>query len=260
MPSKNDKNTSASTLSNDYWEETAKGIANVLAHLRGTWYDRDLKGAYRHEQQQLEKYVTPFKYGLGAALFLFVNFRITGHPRFQFWRKDFVANWRGRQPSPQEPLRSSAAMRQKIKPTPTPPQHQPSLGYLEAKRDREIKEALNSMRLITDVLVSVSVGTSGVLFLLQAHQNSMRKDFEQAPLVPGRSVVAEQICAPFLELPAPSFSDNEDDVNMATFSKFRENCQKRRDLERLIRQQKGLADDAQLTIPYPGVEGYERRH
>jgi hypothetical protein len=270
--------------------------------LRGTWYSATAVSnsattliptllQYQRERQQLEKYVTPVKYGVGAALFLFLNFRITGSPRFQAWRQDWVAQWRRRQnnnttnitaweqvgnqkghrikdPSTGIILRQTHG--RTTRPPPSP--HLPG-GYLENKRERDVKAALSSMRLITDILVSVSVGTSGTLLLLQAHEDSMRHDFEEAPLVAGKSVVAEQMCGPFLALMTNKNVDEKrmvlldnnnlnnndnDDPNMITFSNFIANCRLRRDFETRIRTDEGLSsDDVPVSIPFPGLERHQ---
>ncbi len=140
----------------------------------------------------------------------------------------------------------------------------PPMGYLESKREREVQAALLSMRMITDVLVSVSTGTSGALLLLQAHHDTMRKDFEQAPLVPGRSVVADQICPSFLHVvesykknyPDVKRIDTDDDVNLISFAKFTENCRRRRDLESRIRTERKLPLDTPVPIPLLALERY----
>lgn len=143
------------------------------------------------------------------------------------------------------------------------PQLSPPKGYLESKRERDVQNALSSMRVITDTLVSVSAGVSGTLWLLHAHQDSIRKDFEQAPLVSGRSVVADEMCTPFLRLTAAYASDNsgvngkgDENINMETFLKFGKNCRRRRDLEMKIRSERGVSEDTPVSVPYLALERY----
>ncbi|KAL3931250.1 MAG: hypothetical protein SGARI_004257 [Bacillariaceae sp.] len=126
------------------------------------------------------------------------------------------------------------------------------MGYLENKRVTERERALQSMKLLTDFFVSISVGVSGALFLLEAKKKDMRKDYEQAPLVAGRSVVADEMCPSLLELYRNNASvrraleENEGDpehhdVNLASFAKFIENCEKRADCESRIRSERGIS-------------------
>ena len=91
----------------------------------------------------------------------------------------------------------------------------------------------------------------------------MRKDFEQAPLVSGRSVVADEICPPFLHIAEsykkknPDVKPNDnDDVNLRSFAKFTENCSRRRDLESRIRTERKLPLETPVPIPLLALERY----
>jgi hypothetical protein len=237
-------NCKYSSLSDDYWDETAKGIANCFMVLRTTWYAAPPQ--YQWERHQLEKYVTPLNYGAGAAIFLFLTFRVTGSPRFQVWRQNWIS------PRPQ----NTSLLSSKRLPL------EPPKGYLESKREREVQAALSSMRSITDLLVSVSAGTSGTLLLLQAHQHTMKQDFEQAPLVSGRSVVADEMCTPFLRIAELHKTDtavnaiDNDHPYLRTFATFTENCRRRRQLENRIRTERKIAEDTPVLIPYLALERY----
>lgn len=249
-----------SSLSHDYWEETVKGIANCLAELRRTWYTYPQQ--YCFERHKLEKYVNPLKYGAGATIFLFLTFRVTGSAQFQSWRKYLMAQRRPNafhtSSSPHHHRKSTftdASSGGRSAP-PAPPK-----GYLEAKREREVQAALSSMRLITDILVSVSTGTSGSLMLLHAHEGTMRQDFEQAPLVSGRSVVADEMCTPFLNIldsykASSCVSESDNNLNLRSFLTFTENCRARRDVEARIRTERSLPPDSPVSIPYLALELY----
>jgi len=252
----------SSKLSQDCWEEVTKGIANCLINLNATWYGES-QGQYQWERRQLEKYVSPLNYGAGSALFLFLTFRVAGTPGFQAWRNRMITKWQGYKDThltfPPDRLRSNLPKSQ------SPSKSHPPMGYLELKRDRDVQAALSSMRIITDLLVSVSTGISGSLLLVQAHQGSMRKDFEQSPLISGRSVVAEEVCTPFLEI-AETYKAhlvepaNDDDIqkdpNLRSFMKFAENCRRRRDMEARIRKEQGLNEDNPVSVPFLTLERY----
>jgi hypothetical protein len=257
--------TAAVEAKRAFWDETAKGIANVLANVGSTWYNsattttttngdtnNNMTAAvyYSRERQNLEKYITPFKYGLGATVFLFLNFRITGSQRFQRWSQEWTRMRKTSRGSSKTPSSPSSSPHQQ-------PHQQQQLGYLESKRQREVQTALSSMKVITDLLISVSVGTSGALFILEAEKDTMRQDYEEAPLVAGRSVVADQVCSEMIAIAnqypkANNFYD-DDDPTMKTFAKFVSNCRLRQDYEAKARIRQGKSKNEPIIIPHPGL-------
>jgi hypothetical protein len=257
------------------WEETGKGIANTLAHLRTKWYG-DEAVYYQRERERLEtKYLPPFWYGAAATAFLFVNFRVTGHPAFQRWRTRIwpsstssttkmgvretpitkINNATTSQPIQSNPSTAGTSS------SPAPASPPVMMGYLETKRKTEIEKALKSMKFITDMLVSISVGISGTIFMLEGKRKYMRKDFEEAPLVSGRSVVAEQMCPDVLKVVSLDQEESSatqqmkrKDSNFATLMTFVGNCRKRSEYEKRVREKQGLQSDAPVTVPYSGLE------
>jgi hypothetical protein len=274
--------TAAVEAKRAFWDETAKGIANVLTNVGSTWYNNattttttnngdtnnNMTAAvyYSRERQNLEKYITPFQYGLGATVFLFLNFRITGSQRFQRWSQEWMRMRKANRGPPKTPSSSSSPHQQ-----PHQQQHQQQqLGYLESKRQREVQAALSSMKVITDLLISVSVGTSGALFILEAEKDTMRQDFEEAPLVAGRSVVADQVCSEMIAIAnqypkansvflkrddTTTTTDDDADPTMKTFAKFVSNCRLRQDYEAKARIRQGKAKNEPIIIPHPGLSG-----
>ena len=254
--------TTSSTLSAAFWDETGKGIANSLVTVETAWYSGPSAKDYTEERHKLEKYTKCWKYGLAASCFLFLNFRITGSKRFIRWRQNFMhqQGWVLNK-SPQQ----------------HPQQQHPhfQMGYLERQREKSVKEAMDSMRIITDLLVSLSVGTSGGAFLLHSQQDSMRHDFEMSPLVTGRSVIADEMCPGMIFIAdkysannnnssssetmsslssstsSPSEKDDYDyyDRNLETFQKFVSNCRKRCQYEHDFRMKTGKLDKEPVVIP-----------
>jgi hypothetical protein len=248
------------------WEETAQGLGNVVGNLREAWYTGSDAVFYSREEERLNKYIPPFRYGLVASVFLFVNFRVTGNPRFQDWRKGIWKRIRPTTPPKKAP------------PTPsTPLKPPPTGGYLETKRRTDVEKALKSMKLLTDFLISLTVGTSGTLFLLEANcGKDIRPDYESAPLVAGRSLVAEEMCPGMLELHRSDSAvrraldghakddsvegqrkseSRSSDPNLATFATFVKNCQKRADHEARLRHERhGVrSGNNRVLIPHTGV-------
>lgn len=246
--------TTISKVKRLLWSETAEGLGNVMGNIRSTWYG-DEAVFYTREEERLRKYIPPFQYGLAATVFLFLNFRVTGNPGFQKWRQNV---WQRIRPSSSSTTSPTTGI--------PPPQQQ---GYLETKRKTQVEEALKSMKFLTDFLISLSVGTSGTLFLLEAKKEDMRIDYEDGPLIPGRSILADDMCPGMLKLyqTDPSIrqvlEDNErkkeqrkweqSDHNLVTFSTFIHNCTKREDYESKIRKEQGKSENDPISIPHTGL-------
>jgi hypothetical protein len=246
------------------WSETAEGLGNVLGNIRSTWYG-DEAVFYTREEERLRKYIPPFQYGLAATVFLFLNFRVTGNPGFQKWRQNV---WQRIRPSSSSSSTTTNTATQSGIPQ-QQQQQQQGMGYLETKRRTQVEEALKSMKFLTDFLISLSVGTSGTLFLLEAKKEDMRKDYENGPLIPGRSIIADDMCPGMLKLyrTDPSIrqvlEDNErkkeqrkweqSDPNLVTFSTFIHNCTKREDYESKIRKEQGKSENDPILIPHTGL-------
>jgi hypothetical protein len=256
-----DSSSDRSAAKRSLWDQNVQGLGNVLMNVRAAWYG-DQAVFYTKERETLKKYLPPFYYGMAASVFLFVSFRFTGSHSVQQWRKRTWEQWR---PKKKERIAADTAASSAQPSTTAPPSlPQPGMGYLETKRITEREKALQSMKLLTDFFVSISVGVSGTLFLLGAKKKHMRADYEEAPLAPGRSVVADQMCPSLLEmyhnngavrgvLKENGNGKDNIDVNIASFAKFVENCQKRADYEERIRREKGISKFEPVLVPYTGL-------
>lgn len=214
-----------------FWDETARGIANVIGKTGETWYGKD-SSLYERERANLEHYLSPMYYGLGATVFLFINFRITGSQRFVRWRQSFSQGHVQKQSSHRKNVGSSTTEPSSSTSTSTSPATNfGSVGYLDRKRKADVENALASMRVMTDLLVSTSVGVSGTLFMLEGKKGTMRQDFETAPLVRGRSAVAEEMCPGMMKIASENSitttQNIADDKNLTTFLNFVKNCRER---------------------------------
>lgn len=234
-------------------------------HARGAWYGEE-SVFYTRERERLGSYLPPFYYGMAAAAFLFVGFRIAGFSRVQEWQRRSMWNrWWKSMKSKQSVNQTGTAKTASTANVSTPTQPGPGMGYLETKRIREREQALQSMKVITDFLVSVSVGFSGTLFLLEAKRHQLRFDYEEAPLVPGRSVVAEHMCPGMLTLYQDDLSVQQvlrrnetsatalKDHNLTSFAVFLQNCQKRHDIEQRIRIEQRKSQHEPVVVPYRGL-------
>jgi hypothetical protein len=266
------------------WDGLAQGLANVIVNMNSSWYGPQ-SVYYSREKEVLERrYIPPFQYGLAATILLFVNFRVAGTPAFQQWRQSI---WQKYYPAPRNVTSKStitsvptssvtskspyaskstttmSQTNQRESPLMSQPIPQPELGYLARKREAEVERALKSMKFLTDFLVSVSVGVSGTLFLLGYETDRMRNDLEASPLVPGKSLVADQLCPGLLQLSRKDSSVRralelstttiQRDPNFATFVTLIGNCQRRANYEEKIRKEQGKDKGSLVLVPYTGL-------
>ena len=239
-----------SAANKEYWQVVANGVVGILSNHRSTWYGEQAFH-YRKEQETLQRYIDPFYWGLGTTVLLLINLRVTGHPRFQRLRQDWLEKLRQyvKPPTSTTKQGTQPATHQK------PPQEW--TNYLEKQRIEKEKNAMNQIKLLTDILVSISVGTSATLFLLEAEKVTLRKDFEESPLVYGRSLVADTMCAEMMDMDDKfklPLEASQDDALLGTFAKFVDNCRLRSDYEAKIRYDQGKSIDEPVWIPYPGIK------
>jgi hypothetical protein len=232
------------------------GMFETIYYSRSKW-DGPNAAVYAREKEAFQRYVNPFFVGVGTAAFLFLNFRATGSRRFQQMRQEWsrkrgVGEIKNMQSHNQEAPSNGVSLRQQPHP------QQEWMSHLERKQLEREAQARSSTRLLTDFLVSLSVGTSGTLFLLDAEKETFRKDFEDAPLVCGRSLVSDTTCPKMLEvvekfpLEPKLYAENP---NLESFHKFAINCQLREDYEKELRLKLGKTSDEKMEIPYPGPRG-----
>jgi hypothetical protein len=232
-------------LASAYWGVAVDGFVHLIGNLPSTWYSKEQK-QYQFERAKLQKYISPFQWGLGTTIFLFLNFRVTGSARFQAWRKQ----WRPK------PSVTTTTTKQ-----PSPPVWQSSL---EKQRTEREQAAMASIKTLTDVLVSLSVGTSAVGLLLDGEKENMRQDMETAPLVAGRSVFSDVTCPNMIKTydmfeaatKLPTKEEQVTNANLRTFLTITQNCRLRKTQEDLLRQRLGKGKDEPVFIPYPGVVGF----
>ncbi len=123
---------------------------------------------------------------------------------------------------------------------------------------------------VFDAVLSLMVGAN--VSMMYTNKDSIRKEIVGLPLIPGRSLVSDALCDEMIrELKAvrneknPAYqrlskinSNKTTEATPASFflegiEQFCENCERRRYLERRLRQESGLEADTPIEIPTPGV-------
>ena len=227
-----------------YWHAAANGFTGFFTSLHSTWYGQDALH-YRFERETLSRYVQPFYWGTAATVLLFINFRVTGSTRFLKVRNEWLSQRR----QPTTPVKPASNTKSKSEP-------KEWTSHLEKQRNEKEENAMRSIKALTDILVSLSVGTSSILLLLDGEKETMRQDFEQAPLTMGRSLVAESICHEMMETSKQFISmPPSDDANFVTFTQLVANCQRRQQEESKIRNEKGIMNSEEpVSISFPGLK------
>ena len=234
-----EENEQLDIASTEYWAVVTGGVFDFLVNSWSVWHGKD-SNFYRQEKDNLQKYVKPVYIGVGTGIFVFANFRVTGSRGFQAWRKQWQSQVKGHAPD--------------LKTTQQQDTHW--MSHLERQRNDKEKAALQSVKLLTDLLVSLSVGTSASLLLLDAEKQTLRKDFEDGPRVCGRSLFADSICPGMINV-AEKYPLNSqaytNRVNLQTFSKVVSNCRLRGRAENKVRERFGKHRGEPVSVPYPGL-------
>eukprot|EP00536_Pseudo-nitzschia_multiseries_P000898 jgi/Psemu1/2074/gm1.2074_g len=241
------------------WEATADSLQTAVGNLREAWYTGDEAIFYRREEQALNKYLVPFRCGLAAFAVTFTGFRLAGNPGFRSWRSRVFQR---RRSSPPKPPNHRA----------TPKGYNHTHNHTHNHNHKQ-ERARNSLSVVTDVLVSGSVGVSGALLLLQVScGTTARDDLERAPLVAGRSLVADSLCPGLLELSrsdpgvgavmdkqhheSGDGGDGDDgDSTLKTFATVIGNCQRRTEHEAWLRRERQpgtVLPSGAIAIPHTG--------
>jgi hypothetical protein len=88
-------------------------------------------------------------------------------------------------------------------------------------------------------------------------EDEMLKQVASAPLLPGRSVIADEFCdslvTEYHRMHPPEYWKQVQDPYLRYLTVFTTNCQKRRAYEKQIREQTNEGPDIRVSIPLPGV-------
>ena len=231
---------------NSFWKCAKEGFYQLVDHAPTAWKGRDAR-FYRAEKQLIVKHVEPFYWGGVVTLFLFATFRISGSRFYQQFRTSYLSTISAKRVG--TPPGGGAA----------------SSGWtshLEEKAAERQHLFRDSIQLPVDVLLSVMLGASSILWLSKPKQQ-LAQDFATSPLLPGKSLIHEHVCPIFVQAQAPFAhvmqdsntsrmrDDDGDATVLHTFATFCQNCQLR---SRVIEERR--ANEARPNvIPYPGIKG-----
>ena len=192
---------------------------------------------YREEKDMINKHIEPVYWGIFVGVFLFATFRVSGSKWYARIR-DFPVG--------------------KRQPPPPPTSQQNRQTYLERETESKSEWINESIQLPVDIFISFLCAGSSIVWLSQPKQ--LRKDFAEAPLQPGRSLIHKYMCPDLVRaynnqaLANPRVFQNQqqDDETLATFETFVKNCRIRSEFER---QLESAGDKKPDVVPYPGLKG-----
>lgn len=221
------------------WNVAREGFSRLVEEAPAAWNGSDAR-FYRTEKQTITQHLDPFYWGGVVTLFLFGTFRISGSR----WYARFYETYLSRQQSKQLP-KSDFKQRSTT-------QQREWKSYLDHKAEQKTELASEVVRLPTDILVSLMCGASSVALL--SNPTQLKKDFAEAPLVSGKSMIYECICSDMEKAYDPTVNPGDDDT-LRTLQMFARNCRRRSNYIG-TREREGVARPD--VVPYPGLDG-ERR-
>eukprot|EP01083_Nonionella_stella_P073529 198928_1 len=190
---------SAPSIIQKFFNIAQEKLVEVTKEKRHKVYSKNA-AEYKEELQLIKPHFKPFIWGIGTAITLFASFRLS---------------------------KFTGALRLQQKG-----------GYVfdNLKRNQSKTEQLSGLSsLPIDLFLSFLAGFSASLFLID--ERKLQQDLSQAPLVKGRSLLADELCADFTkefkEIPkefwkkrALNESSNKGD-SIDNIKAFVHNCQKR---------------------------------
>mmetsp|Transcript_25650 Transcript_25650/g.37900 ORF Transcript_25650/g.37900 Transcript_25650/m.37900 type:complete len:247 (+) Transcript_25650:55-795(+) len=221
------------TVKSKFWSILESGATTMMSEAPPIWNGPDAAN-YEAEKRSINHCCRPLMYGVVSACLFFASFRVSANKSFQDWRQLYFG------------IRSHSHKLSK----PEPKQQWKS--YSERQYDERRQKLNESMSASSDFLISILLGCS--VTGLNIRPSYLKKKFEDAPLLPGKSLSSKYLCNDmtdlFLQVDASVWSNKENNSVLDTLANFTENCQRRNNIEKRIRQEKNLPKDQDVSIPY----------
>lgn len=185
---------------------------------------------YATELRIVRDHYTPFMWGIGCAVVTFASFRVSRH-----YRHRLDLQKKGKSRTGAAAIRSEQAFGQ--------------------DQERKFKLMEQTISVPVDLILSLAVGCSATLFLSDA--DKMRHDFSRIPLVKGRSLLSDELCADFSKeshrFSAIMNSSRHQNRSLDAIREFVSNCRKRAAYEDQLRKERNLTSNDPVSVPWPGV-------
>ena len=223
------------------WSAFWKGCSRLVFEEAPRAWQGPEQSQYRVEREKILAHLRPVGMGIFVTAFCFVTFRVSGS---KWWRQIRTSLLEG---ASTVTAATSMAARS------TTPLAGEQAGYVTRQAQAKQDKVQELMQLPLDFTLSVLLGSSAFLLLFDSDQ--MQDDLVQIPLLPGKSLVHECVCANVVRAVQQAHQQGSlnatDEETKKFFTRFVENCQTRsRYLER--RRELGHPND---MVPYPGLVG-----
>jgi hypothetical protein len=242
-----DESELRSQARNVFWKVTWGSFQRLMEEAPSVWNGPSTTSEaryYRSEKDMINKHIEPIYWGMFVGTFLFATFRVSGSKWFARIRDSNRLPVGRSQPPPPPPMNNYQQTQQQQWKT-----------YLEKETEKKKEWIDESIQLPVDLLIAVLCAGSSVVWLSQPKQ--IRKDFAEAPLQPGRSLIHKVMCPDVVRAYDNQANANPqvfriEDETLATFEIFAKNCRIRSEFERT----RELAGDKKPgVVPYPGLRG-----
>jgi hypothetical protein len=234
-----------------FWVATRRGFLRLMEEAPSVWRGPESR-YYRKEREIFTEHLMPLKWGCCVGVFLFVTFRVSGSKWYaQFYQKHFSAT------------ASKIFGRESTTENSTPMSSKEWKSFLDKEGDKKKIAFNDAMQMTIDIVVSLLGALSSTILLYSATEN-IQKDFVEAPLVSGKSLVHQLMCPEFQEFFKEVDKRALEDINdldgadknstdiLGTFQSFVRNCEIRDDFIQSRREQGVKLHD---VVPYPGLNG-----
>lgn len=216
-----------------FWIAAWNGISHLMDDVSDAWRGPNAR-SYRFEKDLIMEHVDPLYKGLFVSCLFFATFRITGSR----W---YAVN----------------VLKEHL---PTPSIEKSSKEGWKSYLDREAEKNLSKLmpehlrQLPFDLFLSLVCGISSSIIL--SKPSKMQQDLARAPLLPGRSLIHQNICPELIRaysaIDNNVFADNLEDETLQTFQKVTEACRIRtKFLQEMQHASREKSDD---FVPYPGLK------
>ncbi|CAB9500821.1 expressed unknown protein [Seminavis robusta] len=193
------------------------------------------------EKQIIREHVEVFEHGVVMSLVVFATLRIVAHPRFEPLAERYIKpifTWglrstKRKAPKKKADTTTTNTTADKQKPKLAQLQQRGRLrqfkSHLEKQRDSHVERVHQAAEAPHDFLVSTIVGASATFLFFQPAQ--LRLDFEEAPLMPGKSFWCDHMCQDAITIYQNTdpkvfqYDESETpDANVKSFEKFALHC------------------------------------